>query len=160
MVRETLSLPWLRVSVAADTPEAMDQVRRGVKKFAIGADGRPFRLAIHAELDHPGEQPADARTIWERANTRFQFVAGIAGGAESRFATEDGSVVTLDHAAGTVRLRLRREVFAALYSTWVDLLAAPLAEHWRECGCFPLHAAAIDISGWRPSALPGRPRGC
>lgn len=138
------TLPWLRMAIPDPSPALVHQVRRGLAKF-VASDLPPVvTLTTDATCDDVGA-PAEAREIRERATLRYQFVDGIDTTRPAAFATADGSVATVDLDGGRLQLRLNRAVFDAPYSTWADLLAAPLAAAWRHHGCFPLHAAAVSL---------------
>jgi hypothetical protein len=80
---------------------------------------------------------------------KYQFVRGTTDAAFARFATQDGSLLELDFRENALQGALAPSTFTAPYSTWPDLLLAPLTEYWREHHCFPLHAAAVALEDQR-----------
>ncbi|MBS1816717.1 MAG: hypothetical protein JSU08_02200 [Acidobacteria bacterium] len=137
-----LTLPWLSLALPDLTSAIEEQMRRAAAKFAAGESRTAVHLGGELACDDRGA-PDAAEDVMRHANVSFQFVSGIETVDEARYATRDGSVVCVDHAARHVSFRLNRAVFDAPYSTWTDLFAAPLAATWRHHGCFPLHAAAV-----------------
>jgi hypothetical protein len=129
------------------------ELERALAKYASPGDEPELVVRARLELADPGGGGREASTVWAEANLRYQFVRGVVEPERARFATRDGSLFELDLPARRLRGRLRREVFAAPYSTWADLVAAPLAEAWRAWGLFPLHAACVEVGG-RNVALP------
>jgi len=142
--RVTLNLPWLDL-VCRDVPEALaTQLSRALAKFAGGHGPVAVVLDVAMTADRTGAFDA-ADPIGAEANVQFQFVHGIEQADSARYATEDGSVATIDFASGRLQLTLNSQVFDAPYSTWSDLVAAPLAAAWRYHGFYPLHAAAVSF---------------
>lgn len=118
---------------------------RALAKFAGGHAPAVVALDVFISCDRSGN-PDEARAIAAGANVQFQFVQGIEQGDTARYATADGSVAAIDLASGQLQLTLNAEVFDAPYSTWSDLVAAPLAAAWRHRGFYPLHAAAVSFA--------------
>jgi hypothetical protein len=133
-----VALPWLDVDVDNGGTRLAGEVRRALTKFATDSTVNVERLHLSLRL-------AAAEPLPAPPDTRFQFVHGVTGEERSVFQTPDGSEAAVDHRAGRIELRLREPVFSAPYSTWPDLVAAPLAEHWRARRCYPLHAAAVSV---------------
>ncbi|MGC4081471.1 MAG: hypothetical protein QM736_04980 [Vicinamibacterales bacterium] len=139
-----LSLPWLALTLPPLTPALESQMHRALAKFARMQGDIPLRLTVEMSCDVHGDADA-ARAIAAQANVSFQFVTGVEETGDAQYATGDGSVVHVDFAGGRVSFTLNEAVFDAPYSTWADLVAAPLAATWRHHGCFPLHAAAVSF---------------
>lgn len=137
-----LTLPWLSARLHLGVSEWEPHVRTALDKFATGDARRPVRVSIEMGAATDGSRSA-AAALWHAPSIEYQFLRGHTDVDVSAFATADGSLARVRHADGVVDLRLQREVFNAPYSTWTDLFAAPLAEHWRATGHFPLHAAAV-----------------
>lgn len=143
-----LPLPWSQIRVAARPGDLLTHVRSAVTKYSAGDSCRLFDLRVDVAVASASSR-RDAARLFTHPTTCYQFVRGTEGLDESRYATADGSLARVRHADGMVELRLSPEVFTAPFSTWQDLFAAPLAEHWRTAGCVPLHAAAVtrgDVS--------------
>jgi hypothetical protein len=140
-----LALPWLDVAVDDPGPGLASQLARATSKFAMATTAASHRAVLSADVCETAA-PANGPVLPD-ADMTFQFVRGRTGVSQSTFGTADGSVATVDHLSGRIDLRLREAVFTAPYSTWSDLVAAPLAEHWRALGCFPLHTAAVKVGG-------------
>lgn len=144
MSHVTLNLPWLELT-CRDVPEPLTtQLARALAKFAQGHGPVPVRLDVSMTCDDSVNQD-HARDIEAHANVRFQFVQGLEAADTARYATPDGSVAVVDLSTGHLRLTLNSQVFDAPYSTWSDLVAAPLAAAWRHHGFYPLHAAAVSF---------------
>ncbi len=142
-----LALPWLEVTVEAG-PRLLEQLERATTKFSLGTTALTHHVRLFATLHDPA--PASNETAFNhQQNLHYQFVSGQIDETRSRFQTADGSTAAIDHSAGRIELQLTPQVFDAPYSTWSDLVAAPLAEHWRALGCFPLHAAAVELGAER-----------
>lgn len=144
--RKTLSLPWLEVDGLFEDTLVREQVERGLYKLTTSLEGggAPPLEASFFLSDDPDDL-REAHVIWDDPTLRYQFVQGVSSGAEARFATEDGSVLRLNFAERRLSAALRTSTFAAPHSTWGDVLLAPLTEHWREHGFFPLHAGAVEL---------------
>jgi hypothetical protein len=141
----TLNLPWLELT-CRDVPERLStQLARALAKFAGGYAPAAVRLDVSMTVDDSGS-PLEARTIDTQANVRFQFVHGIEQADAARYSTSDGSVAAIELASGQLHFTLNEQVFDAPYSTWSDLVAAPLAAAWRHHGFYPLHAAAVSFA--------------
>ena len=144
MSHVTLNLPWLRLT-CRDEPETLTtQLSRALAKFAGGHGHVAVSLAASVSCSRTGH-PDEARAIADAANVQFQFVQGLEQGDTARYATADGSVAAINLETGQLRLSLSAAVFDAPYSTWSDLVAAPLAAAWRHHGFYPLHAAAVSF---------------
>ncbi len=141
---QVLVLPWLTASVSVADAGWMSQVRAATVKYARGDDSRQ-RAASIAVTACTDASTACARAIFEAPSVEYQFVRGCVTDDLSVFATADGSLARLAHATRHIDLALTPAVFVAPYSTWPDLFAAPLAELWRDGGCYPLHAAAVTL---------------
>lgn len=152
--RERFSLPWLTLTVAAGDSRLAAEVRRALARLSTfpGGAGGAF-LDADLSLDE-GSGSRTAATTWERGNVRYQFVRGEVDDAGARFATAEGSLLSLDATARRLTGRVRSATFSAPYSTWPDLVLAPLTACWRAHGCYPLHAAAVEFAGQR-LLLPG-----
>jgi hypothetical protein len=145
-----LALPWLHVRFPGVNETLWPFIERAAVKFSAGG-GVPRRsLTARVTCDAAGDT-LTAAAVTSRANASFQFVAGVEHEQHATYATADGSIAHVDHAARELHLRLNRAVFDAPYSTWADLLAAPLSAHWRASGFYPLHAAAVSFD--RTAAL-------
>lgn len=144
MSHVTLNLPWLRLT-CRDEPETLTtQLSRALAKFAGGHGHVAVSLDASVSCSRTGH-PDEARAIADAANVQFQFVQGLEQGDTARYATADGSVAAINLETGQLRLSLSAAVFDAPYSTWSDLVAAPLAAAWRHHGFYPLHAAAVSF---------------
>jgi hypothetical protein len=138
-----LTLPCLQITFPTLPPDLAREVSRAVAKFATGQPPWPISLDATLRCDDIGARDV-ARDLASAANVRFQFVSGVESAGGARYATADGSVVSVSHQSGELTLHLNRQVFSAPYSTWADLFAAPLAAAWRHHGYYPLHAAAVS----------------
>jgi len=149
-VRKTLSLPWLELTATFADHAVLAEVERGLHKLAasIGPASTPPLSATFTLSD----DPADLRTageVWHEPTLRYQFVHGTTSAHRALFATADGTVLDLDISGRTLTAALRASTFSAPYSTWGDLLLAPLTEYWREHCSFPLHAGAVELEDER-----------
>jgi hypothetical protein len=133
-----VALPWLDAVVDTADTRLTSEIQRAMAKFATGTTVNSAGVHLSLGLAPAGPLPAPPDAV-------FQFVRGVTGEDRSVFQTPDGSEAAVDHRAGRIELRVREEVFTAPYSTWADLVAAPLAEHWRALRCYPLHAAAVSL---------------
>lgn len=138
-----LSLPWLDVDTGCDSADTLAQVERALFKVAAETTGGGLPL-LRADF-RVGAALDEARWVWENATLKYQFVRGVTAGARARFATGDGTLLELDFDQRQLDGRLSESTFSAPYSTWPDVVLAPLTEYWREHVCFPLHAAAISL---------------
>lgn len=144
-----LSLPWLELRLETDTVETRSQLEWALFKLAAGGTaGVPCLEARFKQAAEP-EARQRAAAVWERGTLKYQFVRGEAEAVGARFATADGSLLELDLERGVLRGQVYRETFTAPYSTWADLVLAPLTEFWRHHGCYPLHAGAVELGEHR-----------
>lgn len=146
--RRVLSLPWLRLDLAVDSPGMFTELERGYFKLAEHSGDLPVP-PLRAEFQVVPRPAGAAARVWAEGTLKYQFVRGISGDTSAAFATEDGSLLELDLAACCLHGRVQASSFHAPYSTWADLLLAPLTEYWREHGCFPLHAGAVELEDQR-----------
>jgi len=130
-----------------DTGETLGQIQRALFKVATG-DAAPLVPTLRADFEL-GAALAPAAAIWEHGSLKYQFARGTTDSDGARFATQDGSLLELDFGTNALRGFLSPSTFTAPYSTWPDLMLAPLTEYWREHGCFPLHAAGIALEDER-----------
>jgi hypothetical protein len=131
------------VDAGCDSAETRHEIERALFKVATGcADPILPTLHAHFELGCAREAAGD---VWESATLKYQFARGTTGADGARFVTQDGSLLELDFRSHALRGVLSRSTFTAPYSTWPDLMLAPLTEYWREHGCFPLHAAGVAL---------------
>jgi hypothetical protein len=145
-LRRLVRLPWLDLEARFGDPIVGEEVARGLFKLADGQAATPTP-SLTATFDR-SESERDARAarrVWDSATLHYQFVRGCTSRDTAAFATPNGSLIELDFAARSLRAALRPAVFTAPYSTWSDFLLAPLTEYWREHGCFPLHAGAVEL---------------
>lgn len=140
-VSSHLALPWLRLEFPDVDAQAWPWLEHAAAKFARGQTDTPLALTASVRVSHHPRAVAPPR----EPNAEFQFVRGVEDASGASYVTDDGSSAAVDHATGALTLDLRPAVFEAPYSTWADLFAAPLSAHWRACGYFPLHAAAVSI---------------
>ena len=145
-VSRTFDFPWLQFALEVDALETSAQVERAFTKLASGGSLQPLTLRGAIRQTEPA---AEAASVWANGRLRYQFVVGDAGEREASFATADGSLLRVDLAEGILEGWLRPETFTAPYSTWADLMLAPLTEFWRAHDRFPLHAGAVEIGEHR-----------
>lgn len=139
-----LALPWLTLKLSSASESLLHSAELALRRFAVcDGPGRlpPLRLRMDWATSASGEE------LWREGGVRYQFVRGEVEEGQARYVTADGSVVHLYPRARWVSAAVRPSTPSGPYSTWPDLLSAPLAEYWRVHGCFPLHAAAVDLDG-------------
>jgi hypothetical protein len=141
-----LALPWLQLEAECDSPETLREVEQALFKLALGSP-EPVVPTLRAQFEL-GSAP-NAATVWDDGSLKYQFVQGTTDAEGARFATPDGSLLELDFRTHSLTGTLSPSTFTAPYSTWPDLMLAPLTEYWREHGCFPLHAAGVALEDER-----------
>jgi hypothetical protein len=146
-------LPWLKLGLVADDADLSTTARRALWRFSAAASDALPPLRLELRRDGSPARPAGSTRAWREASLKYQFVRGVVTGERAEFATEDGSEVVLDHSAGLAVAMVRPSTPRGPYSTWPDFLASPLSEFWRIHGCYPLHAAAVEL-GERCVVLP------
>lgn len=145
MSHVTFNLPWLELT-GRDLPDTLTtQLSKALAKFAGRHAPAAVSLVVTGSCDAAGSS-TEARAVAAGANVHFQFVQGVEQGNTGRYATADGSVAAIELTTGHLHLALNTAVFDAPYSTWSDLMAAPLAAAWRHHRFYPLHAAAVSFA--------------
>lgn len=139
-----VALPGLRLVVPAVSSAVARQIERGLSKFATNTAPSSITLTAQVRCEE-ASNPARASAVGATANTWYQFVVGCEREDGAVYATADGSVASIAFSTGELTLQLTPDVFDAPYSTWSDLLSAPLAAAWRRHRFFPLHAAAVSF---------------
>lgn len=144
--RAALTLPWLQLDAECDSPQTLHEVERALFKLALGSP-EPVVPPLHARFELGASESAG--DVWAHGTLKYQFVQGTTDAQSARFATPDGSLLELGFHTHALTGTLSPSTFTAPYSTWPDLMLAPLTEYWREHGCFPLHAAGVALDDER-----------
>jgi hypothetical protein len=139
-----LRLPCLRLQIPDASSALAEQIERALLKFAIDTAPSAFTITASVRCEDGSGGSSAAEAIAAEANIWYQFVVGHERAEGAAYATADGSVARIDFGRSQLTLQLTSAVFDAPYSTWSDLVSAPLASAWRFHGFFPLHAAAVS----------------
>lgn len=147
-------LPHLTLSLAASGEGLQEEVRRALGKFSCSHIKPSLFLVANLCLASAGEEETAWPDPLDGNAVLYQFVQGVISERKAFFRTAEGSVLTLDHRQQRLFGAIHPSTFTAPYSTWSDLLSAPLAEYWRIHGYYPLHAGAVGF-GSHTVLLPG-----
>jgi hypothetical protein len=142
---QTIHLPWLTLELTCLGQGMMENVESALYKFSRFSEGTDLKIKAEVSLADEGSCSAFTEHYWEKAHFRYQFVKGIFEPQRALFFTKEGSLMILNQEDRTLLGFIHPKTPSAPYSTWPNLVSAPLAEYWHGHGYYPLHAAAIQL---------------